>query len=152
MGNDTFILTDEIISSGRKSIQKLVDNLICLKIDEIETYDFPKDQVFGLEIIYENALFYLIIRFSSKNKNFLCLAPSRFPRDKCDSNGDIINPPYFSRMKWVNSFDESVIVFADPMIFRNDNINVGWMIGEKKIIGIQKHFLLLQKNQLRIKM
>ena len=43
MGNDTFILTDEIISSGRKSIQKLVDNLICLKIDEIESYDFPKD-------------------------------------------------------------------------------------------------------------
>ena len=67
MGNDTFILTDEIISSGRKSIQKLVDNLICLKIDEIETYDFPKDQVFGLEIIYEYALFYLIIRFSSYN-------------------------------------------------------------------------------------
>ena len=61
-------LTDEIISNARKTMGKLVDNIISLKIDEIETYEFPQNQLFGLE------------RFAHDNKNFICMNPGAFNR------------------------------------------------------------------------
>ena len=73
MVDANFKLTDEIISNARKNMNKIIDNIISLKLEDIETYDFPQDQPFGLEIIENNALFYLIIKFSSTNKNFICI-------------------------------------------------------------------------------
>ena len=118
MGNDNFILTDEIISNARETMGKLVDNIISLKIEDIETYEFPQGQLFGLEIINDNALFYLFIRFSHDNKNFICMNPNLFDRE-CK------NPPYFARWSWYKYFNESFIATADPMIFRTDDITLG---------------------------
>ena len=124
MGNDNFILTDEIISNARETMGKLVDNIISLKIEDIETYEFPQGQLFGLEIINDNALFYLFIRFSHDNKNFICMNPNLFDRE-CK------NPPYFARWSWYKYFNESFIATADPMVFRNDKMKGGMMIGVK---------------------
>lgn len=131
MTANEFKLTDEIISNARKNMHKLVDDLILLNMDELETYEFPQDRRFGLEVICGEALFYLIIKFSSTNKNFICMNPGAFDRDRYNSNGELIEPPYFSRWSWDKYFEESVIITADPMIFRNDEIKLGWMIGEK---------------------
>ena len=131
MVDANFKLTDEIISNARKNMNKIIDNIISLKLEDIETYDFPQDQPFGLEIIENNALFYLIIKFSSTNKNFICMNPGAFDRDRYTSDGELIEPPYFSRWSWYRYFDESVIISADPMIFRDKDIKIGWMIGEK---------------------
>ena len=51
MTDNKFRLTDEIINNARTSISNLVDNLISLKMDDIESYNFPLDQKFGLEVI-----------------------------------------------------------------------------------------------------
>lgn len=132
MAETKFKLTEEILATGRKSMAKLVDNLIQVDMDDLETYEFPQDEPFGLEIIYKEALFYLIIKFSSTNKNFICFSPGAFRRDRVSSDGEIIDPPHFSRWSWHKFFDESVITSADPTIFMNDKVKVGWLIGNSE--------------------
>ncbi len=127
-----FKLTEEMLATGRKSMAKLVDTLIQVDMDNLETYEFPQDQPFGLEVIYKEALFYLIIKFSSTNKNFICFSPGAFRRDRVSSDGEIIDPPHFSRWSWYKFFDETVITSADPTIFLNDTVKVGWMIGNSE--------------------
>lgn len=145
MDDNSFKLTDEIISNARKNMNKLVDSIISLKMEEIETYEFPQDQPFGLEIIKNNALFYLIIKFSSTNKNFICMNPGAFERDRCTSDGELIEPPYFSRWSWYRYFDESVIITADPMIFRDKDMKIGWMIGEKDQWYVETLSIIIKK-------
>lgn len=41
------------------------------------------------------------------------------------------NPPYFARWSWYKYFNESFIATADPMVFRNDKLKGGMMIGVK---------------------
>ncbi len=131
MDNKHTTIKDNTIKNARASMAKLVDNLISLEMDEIENYEFPPDEPFGLEIIHKDTLFYLIIRFSSKNKNFICIGPGAFERNKTDSNGELITPPFFARWSWYKYLDESVISYADPMIFKDDEIKLGWFIGDK---------------------
>ena len=136
---------NEQIINARKSMHKLVDNIISLKIDEIENYDFPLDYPFGLEVIYKETLFYLIIRFSSNNKNFICLGSGAFDRDKYDSNGELIRPPFFARWSWHKYFDESVISYADPMIFKDEEIKLGWFIGDSDHWYVETLSTIIQK-------
>lgn len=138
-------LDEDTIVSARKSIHKLVDNLIELKLDEIESYQFPLDQPFGLEIKHKGALFYLILKLASDNKNLICFVPGAFRRDRVNSKGELIEPPHFSRATWYKYFDESVITCADPMIFLDDEIKVGWMIGEKDHWYLETLSVIIQK-------
>ena len=43
------------------SMEELVNNVITLDMDEIESYDFPLDDVFGLEVINKGIKFCFII-------------------------------------------------------------------------------------------
>lgn len=150
MAETKFKLTEEIIATGRKSMSKLVDTLIQVDMDDLETYEFPQDQPFGLEVIYKEALFYLIIRFSPTNKNFICFSPGAFRRDRVSSDGEIIDPPHFSRWSWFRFFDETVITSADPTIFMNDEVKVGWMIGNREqwyLETLSQIIVKLAKNQ-----
>ena len=131
MPADTYELNDETIANARKSIHRLMDKLISLEIDEIETYDFPVNEAFGLEVICDNTPFYLIIKFSKSNKNLICFAPGASERHEKTSEGDLKIPPFFSRWKWHKYFDESTITFADPMLFLGDEMKLGWLIGTK---------------------
>ena len=129
MAKDDFELNEDTVSNARESINKLVKNLICLELDEIESYEFPTDKLFALEVTHRNALFYFIIKFSGDNKNFICFPPGASDRDKTTSSGELKVPPFFSRWKWHKYFDESTIALADPMLFLNDEIKLGWFIG-----------------------
>ena len=97
MTKSKFKLNDEIISNARENMYKLIDNLISLKMEDLETFEFPLDEPFGLEIVHGKALFYFIINFSSNNKNLICMPPGAFNRHKRTSSGDLIKPPYFTR-------------------------------------------------------
>lgn len=145
MTDNKFRLTDEIINNARTSISNLVDNLISLKMDDIESYNFPLDQKFGLEVIHKETLFYLIIKFSSTNKNIICMNPGAFRRDKTTSDGKPINPPHFHRWRWVEQFEESAIACADPMIFWDKDISIAWMIGDSEHWYIETLAEIIQK-------
>jgi len=145
MSESKFKVTEEILEKARKSMHKLVDNIISLDLNEIEDYEFPQDEPFGLEIIYKEALFYLIIKFSSTNKNFICFSPGAFRRDSVSSTGEIIEPPHFVRWSWYRFFDESVITSADPTIFWDDEIKIGWMIGDKNHWYLETMSIIISK-------
>ena len=114
-------------------MEDLVDTVIKLTMNEIETYDFPMDEPFGLEVNHEDVRYCFIIRLTSNNKNLLCFGPGAFLRNKKTSEGKLITPPFFTRWKWYVHFKESFISYADPIFFDDDKIKVGWFVGRKDI-------------------
>ena len=126
---EKYKLTEDLQESVDNVMYKLVDNIIKLNIDEIETYEFPLDTPFGLQIIHNDEIYCFIIRFSSTNKNFICLGPGAHNRDVLDKNGDLMKPPFFVRWSWFKHFEESTIAYADPMMFHSDEIVITWFTG-----------------------
>lgn len=112
-------------------MKNLVKDIITLNINEIDSYNFPLNKVFGLEIINDGIKFCFIIKFSDTNKNLICCAPVAHQRNSKTSDGKLITPPYFDRWSWYKYFDESFIAFADPIFFYDENITVGWFVGDK---------------------
>lgn len=110
----------------------LVDKNIKLDYSEIDSFQFPLDEVFSLEINYENIKFCFIIKFSSNNKNLLCFGPGAHLRNQKTSDGKLISPPYFDRWSWYQFFEESFIAYADPIFFQDEKITLGWFVGDKK--------------------
>ena len=113
-------------------MKDLVDNVIEVDFDEIETYSFPLDELFGLEINHEDVKYCFIIRFSSTNKNLICMAPAAQLRDARTSQGKLITPPYFNRWSWYSRFEESFIAYADPTYFYDGQIRIGWFVGTER--------------------
>lgn len=113
------------------NMENLVDKIIKLSLDEIETYEFPLDEPFGLEINHESVRYCLIVRFSSKNKNLICCGPGAHARDERTSKGILKTPPFFHRWSWYNHFEESFIAYADPIFFYDEHIRLGWFVGDR---------------------
>lgn len=112
-------------------MDKLVDTIIKLNLDEIESYDFPLDVPFGLDITHEDVRYCFIIKLSSNNKNLICFGPGAHKRDAINSKGDLITPPYFHRWSWFKYFDESFIAYSDPVYFYDETITIGWLVGNR---------------------
>lgn len=135
-------------------MDKLVNDIIRLDINEIENYKFPLNEPFGLEIKYEGIRFCFIINFSSKNKNLICCGSGAHARDSRTSKGILIKPPFFDRWSWYKYFDESFIAYSDPMFFYDDEITLGWFVGEKNhwyieiIAKIIEKIMINQKIQI----
>lgn len=138
-------ITDELIDRVDATMYSLVDNIIKIGLDEIEDYDFPLDDPFGLQIIYHDELYCFIIRFSSQNKNFICMGPGAHARDQKNSEGKIIYPPFFVRWRWHKYFDESTIAYADPVMFHKDDINITWFAGNKDHWPMEDVALIIEK-------
>ena len=49
-------INDELMDRVDSTMGDLVDNIIKLDMDEIEGYDFPLDEAFGLQVIHHDEL------------------------------------------------------------------------------------------------
>ena len=112
-------------------MEDLVDNVIKINFDEIINYNFPLNQVFGLDINYKGIRFCFIVKFSKQNKNLICCGPGAHSRTSKTSTGKLITPPYFDRWSWYKYFEESFIAYADPIFFKDEYITLGWFVGDK---------------------
>lgn len=126
-------------------MKNLVDNIIKLELNEIESYNFPIDEVFGLEVINKNIKFCFIIKFSSKNKNLICCGAGASSRNSKTSKGILKKPPYFSGWSWYSIFDDSFIAYADPIFFYDDEITLGWYVGDKNQWYIETISTIIKK-------
>ena len=112
-------------------MENLVSNVVRLEFDEVESYVFPLDEAFGLEVMYEGIKFCFIINLSSTNKNLICCGSGAQQRNRKSSKGIPISPPFFDRWSWFKYFEESFIVYSDPIFFYDDKIRLGWYVGDK---------------------
>lgn len=128
MNSKKFELTEEMESSIEKNMSKLTKTNIRLDFDEVASFDFPLDEPFTLEVKYNNTIYCFIIKFSSTNKNLICMGPGAHKRDKT-YKGEVLKPPLFDRKSWHQYFEESFIAYADPMLFYDDMMEIGWFIG-----------------------
>ena len=129
--DNSFKVTDEILSNSYKSMNVIVEKIFKIGFDEIDEFEFPLDEAFGLQIIYNDTLYCLIVRFSSNNNNLICMGPGYHFRDEILSNGEIYKPPFFDRWSWFKYFKESFIAYSDPLMFFDDELNIGWFVGTK---------------------
>lgn len=132
-------------------MEKLVEKVFKLSLDEIELFEFPQDELFGLEVINEGIKFCMIINFSSSNKNLICCGPGAFARNARTSKGELITPPFFHRWSWFKNFEESFITYADPIFFYDDEITLGWFVGDKNQWYLNTVSLIIRKLALNQK-
>lgn len=131
MTNNRFKLTEEIVLTADKGMDNLIKNNIKLNFNELSSFEFPLDEPFGLQVMYNDTIYCLVIRFSSNNKNLICTGPGAHERDTI-LNGELLKPPFFDRWSWYKYFDESFIAYADPMLFYDEEIKIAWLIGNKE--------------------
>ena len=110
-------------------LDKLVNHVIRIKLDDIINYDFPLDKPFGLEIIHNGIIYDFIIKLSSNNKNLICFGSGHNGRNETDSKNEIKKPPFLNRWSYYKYYNESVIAYADPSFFRDEKITLGWYVG-----------------------
>lgn len=79
----------------------ITDNIIRLSINEIKDFDFPKDELFLLEIIEKGVKYEFLINLSSSNDNLICFGSGGRKKS--------LKPPIFQRYSWRKYFDESLI-------------------------------------------
>ena len=94
-------------------------------MDELKFAEFPLDELFSLQVNYNNVKYEFLIRFSSSNKNLICMGSGAYsPKEK-------ISLPIFRRHSWQSEFEESVIYYNDPTLYQYDpNILLGWGVGK----------------------
>lgn len=119
------------LKKNGKSMKNLVDKVIELDYDDVENYNFPLDEPFGLEVNYKGIKYCLVIRLSSNNKNLICCGPGAHGRTVKTSDGKYKKPPFIHRWSWFKYFDESFIAYADPIFFYDERITLGWLVGDK---------------------
>lgn len=126
-------------------MENLVDMIIELDYDEIDDFQFPTNKLFGLKINFSGILYCFIIKFSNSNPNLVCFGPGAHSRNSVKSSGESINPPYFDRWSWHQYLDESFIAYSDPMFFDDDEIVLGWFIGQKNQWYLETVSLIITK-------
>lgn len=120
---------------------------LIFSISELEHVKFPLDELFELQVNHNNVKYEFLIRFSSNNKNLICMGSGAFDPKK-------ISPPIFSRFTWESEFEESIIYYNDPTLYlNNSSLRLGWGVGKNdqwylliiaEIIGI-----LARKNDIK---
>ena len=108
---------------------KLFENKISIDMEDIVDYDFPLDEPFALEIIHKGCRYDFIIRLSSSNENLICFGSGATTRNRTDSKGQPIVPPFLNRWSYYGFLDESCIAYADPTFFKDEDITLGWYVG-----------------------
>lgn len=109
-----------------------------LTMSELQTTEFPLDELFSLQINHNNVKYEFLVRFASENKNLICLGSGAYDPKK-------FSPPVYSRHGWQNEFKESVIYYNDPTLYNASDLFLGWGIGKN-----EEWYLLVIANIIRM--
>lgn len=125
-------------------LKGLVEEIISLDINEIESYKFPLNKLIGIEVMSSGIKFEFIAHFTD-NPNLLCFGSGASARNQTTSKGVPIHPPYFKRWSWYKYFDENFIAYADPMFYLDDGIQLGWYVGDKDNWYLESISVIIKK-------
>lgn len=128
-----------------------VDENFIMDMKDLKNANFPLDKLFSLEVNHNNVKYEFLIRFSSKNKNLICLGSGAYDPRK-------LTPPIYNRHSWQGFFEESVIMYNDPTLYLTPNaplshefptLSLGWGIGKNEdwyLLGIKDIISILANN------
>ena len=133
-----------LLNNGGFILRDLVDNIIQLTIEDIENYNFPLNKLLGIEVVYSGIKFEFIAHFTD-NPNLLCFGSGSSSRSQKTSDGKLIKPPFFRRWSWYKYFDENFIAYADPMFYLDEEIILGWYVGDKDMWYLEIISLIIKK-------
>ena len=129
-------------------MERIVDKIINLDVNEIKNFDFPFDELFGIEVLIDGINYEFIARFSSFSDGLIC-----FGSGSADRNGPkAVEPPIFQRFSWYNAFEESVLFYNDPTRYLGD-LRLGWGIGDRDIwyLGVIADIIVLISENIGVK-
>ena len=104
-------------------MEQLVDKIFELNLEDIENFNFPYNELFGLKIVHNYETYCFLIRFTHSDK-LICLGSGAEKRN--ENNYD---RPIFQRHSWYSEFDASVIYYSDPIFIRSRSAMCGWCVG-----------------------
>lgn len=113
-------------------------------MNEIDDYDFPLNELLGIEVNYSGIKFEFISHFTD-NPNLICFGSGSSSRSQKTSEGRLIKPPFFRRWSWYKFFDENFIAYADPMFYLDEEIILGWYIGDKDTWYLEIISIIIEK-------
>lgn len=105
-------------------MDQLVDKIFEIDLNDIENFNFPMNELFGLKIIHNNTKYCFLIRFSTKNNELICMGSGA--QDRSEKNFD---RPVFQRHSWHSKFNASVIYYSDPIFLESNIAKCGWCVG-----------------------
>ena len=108
-------------------LEQLVDKVFEMDLDDIENFNFPLNERFGLRVMHNNTEYCFLVRFVTDNDKLICIGSGSQPRN--EKNFD---RPTFQRHSWYSEFDASVIYYSDPIFLRDNTVNCGWCVGTPK--------------------
>lgn len=104
-------------------MEQLVDKIFEMNLEDVEDFDFPYDELFGLKIQHNNETYSFLIRFAASDK-LICLGSGAEKR-----NENNFDRPVFQRHSWHDEFNSSVIYYSDPIFLRSRTAKCGWCVG-----------------------
>jgi hypothetical protein len=87
------------------------------------------NEAFTLNVFYKGVQFDFFLKLNQKYDVLMCIGSGYVERQK-------IQPPVFHRYSWSSEIQASTIFYADPTLYLDDEIGLGW--GQ----GVQDHFYL----------
>ena len=105
-------------------MEQLVDKIFEIELEDIETYNFPDNELFGLRVMHNYTEYCFLVRFSTENNKLICMGSGSQPRTEKN-----FNRPTFQRHSWQSNFDSSVIYYSDPIFLKSNSVNCGWCVG-----------------------
>ncbi|KZX12190.1 hypothetical protein [Methanobrevibacter curvatus] len=102
-------------------MKKFIENIISLDINDIKSFDFYFDELFGLEIIKYEIKYEFLIKLSRNNDNLICFGSGAVER----KGSKALAPPIFNRWSWHEYFNDSILFYSDPTLTMNNDLKLG---------------------------
>lgn len=101
-----------------------VDNIIEVNYEDLANCSFPRKQLFGLKVYKNSVKYEFLIKLSDNPySKVICFGSGAKQKNH--------KPPIFHRYSWNIFFKESVIYYNDPTLYLDDELKLGWCVGER---------------------
>jgi len=78
-----------------------------------------------LEVNLGDVNYEMLCKFTDTTDKLIIFGQDALTRSK-------VNLPYFFRWKWMNDIDANIIILNDPTLYKNEELNGGWFVGDEK--------------------
>lgn len=126
-------------------MKELVDEVIEVPYDELESFEFPVGYPFGVITYFNNVKYEFLVHLKEDSERIIfCGSGALNPNRDNDRSR-----PHLNRWSWSHKFSESIIYYNDPTLYIHDDIWSGYGIGtidDYYLENMANMFLMFAKN------